>query len=346
MPALPLQKLAPLLSLKCVSCGVLQDSSNAQSIQDASRHADEFRKAAQTSSGAESAARSLSSPRNQQPPPGLPQLDMDLLGSLSLRLQDVVINRGFDQDVIIVLGRVCSGLSQLAQHSQVYQNQLMTTPFLLEGVTAMLSSHSPEASAHAALLLSQMALASPESAERLILQPSFMDALSSMIGGSYEVGVDTAALLANNCAGMGGVEVIGPMTQHAALMEVLVEKLGSGSPLQLQRIVSTMNHLSRSSVSAKQLRERRVPQILVRLTTRREESTTASAYKGLATMALANMVQKLNPASSTLNPTIYTLHFIFCILHPTPYILHLSPYTLHPTPYTLHPTPYTLHHTP
>jgi len=54
--------------------------------------------------------------------------------------------------------------------------------------------------------------------------------------------------------------VIGPMTQHAALMSVLVNMLDSGTPLQLQRVVSTMNHLSRSSVSAKQLRARRVPQ--------------------------------------------------------------------------------------
>jgi len=200
--------------LKHIACGDSQDPSNAQSIQDARRHADEFRKVAQSTSGTSS----MSSPKNQQPPAGswfvgLDQLDTELLGSLSLRLQDVFFNHGSDQDVIIVLGRVCSGLSQLAQHAQVffltpvtgprrssslklsdtrvyepqirarlgttthfceavvlklravaqvYQNQLMATPFLLEGVTALLrshalaSQHSPEASAHAALLLSQV----------------------------------------------------------------------------------------------------------------------------------------------------------------------------------------------
>ncbi|KAJ1493063.1 hypothetical protein T484DRAFT_2838493 [Baffinella frigidus] len=179
------------------------DTTNPQSIQDAKRHADAFRKVSPIKfpypdlvKDDGGLLRVATTERSH--PPGAPQLDTDLLRQLSMRIQDVFLNHAFDhtpqlrQEIVVVLGRVCTGLSEIAQHAQFYQHQLMTTHGLVGGVTALLRCDSPEASAHAALLLSQMALASPESAERLVMQKFFLDAVASMIGGRHEVAVDSA----------------------------------------------------------------------------------------------------------------------------------------------------------
>ena len=289
-----------------------QDPLSPQAIKVAMGLADDFRHTAAMKFKAPEGAgfamdggihRASSNP--DDPPPqqsprdtGSPQLDGPLLDALKNRMQDVFVHHLFDrspqqrEDMLTLITRTALGLTQMAQHSQIYQRQLMNTPGLVDGVLALLSCDLSEANAQAALLMSQVALANAETSEQLVHMPGLLDTIARMLSGRHEHSVDGAALLVNNLAGMGGLEAIMPMCKHEALMEALIERLETGTPLQLQRVVSATNHLTRSSVSAKALHKRRVPRILVRITNSEDESSTAMAYKGLATMALANMCGK------------------------------------------------------
>ena len=124
---------------------------------------------------------------------------------------------------------------------------------------------------------------------------------------------ESAGLLINNLAGAGGDEAIVELAKDEQLIKAMLCRLDSEDSLELQRITSAFNHISRSRASSWALRKLRVQEGLVRLlsqTRYRQEE----AWMGLATMALANLQGDDGAAYFSANPDTlpHLVEFLRC----------------------------------
>ena len=140
----------------------------------------------------------------------------------------------------------------------------------------------------ALLLLSQLALSHWETAVEIIKEKGLMERLEGLLLDQCAKVRDSAALLINNIAGSGGEPAIVTLAQSTRLIQILVSRLVSEDSLELQRITSALNHISRSTASSRALRKLKAQEGLVRLLSK-TRFCQEEAWMGLATMALANL---------------------------------------------------------
>ncbi len=94
----------------------------------------------------------------------------------------------------------------------------------------------------------------PDRAVALTMIPETLECAEILLQRGSERTRDCAALLVNNLAGMGGEESSLVISKRPSLISELMHMIAIGNAIQLQRVTSTFNHLSRSAATASTLR--------------------------------------------------------------------------------------------
>lgn len=176
------------------------------------------------------------------------------------------------------LANIVTALVHHCRNNAALQARLAEHPDMPRALCAVMQCGHDDSAGQASLCLSQMALASPDTAVILTHVHGVLAAAEELIRSGSERTRDCAALLINNLAGMGGDESIILITKRVSLIGELVKMLKSHdtSARQLQRVTSTFNHLSRSKQSSNILRRFRVHEALTLVVTRRRMQEAGS----------------------------------------------------------------------
>ena len=193
-----------------------------------------------------------------------------------------------ESELYVFFYNVLSSVEHLVSGNPAEEYKLANTPDVISAIAALIRYQAESMHDRATLLLSQLALSHWEIAVAITKEPGLIQRLTELLTHGSKNARDSAGLLVNNLAGSGGDEAVLLLSNSSQLIQRLVMMLDSDDSLELQRITSTFNHLSRSPRSARVLSKTKAQEALVRLLSQTRFCQEES-WMGLATMALSNM---------------------------------------------------------
>jgi len=181
----------------------------------------------------------------------------------------------------------------IAVHDNMANLNLLTNSvqYVDAGLLAVVQCAYLRARENALLCLASIAL-SVDQAALIAENPELRGLLKdNILAGSPEV-KESAALVVNNVAAMGGESAIQTLASDHSLMRALIDLIRVGDGLQLMRAVSAFMHLSMSYRSAKCLARYDLGSVMLDVLRKDEVEggeKTVQAFRALAEMTLANM---------------------------------------------------------
>ena len=167
--------------------------------------------------------------------------------------------------------------------------------------------------------LSQVVFADADTAVAIVSAPGILAGLVSMIHigstrPSARIARDISTLAVNNCAGIGGEEASAKIASEPGMLNVLKDMVLSGSDEEKTRGISVCYHISRAPSAQQLMADQGFPALLLQILSSTPAGTGGEdpndAYKGLATMTLANLIGATPRAPISAASVEFTVTFL------------------------------------